>query len=33
VYLFTGSAGLSAAVRQTYAPSAPSAFGYALSRR
>jgi hypothetical protein len=33
VYLFTGNAGLSAAVRQTYAPSAPSAFGYALSRR
>jgi hypothetical protein len=33
VYLFTGGAGLSAAVRQTYAPSAPSAFGYALSRR
>lgn len=33
VYLFSGGASFVTAARQTYAPSAPSAFGYSLTRR
>ncbi|MEZ4393105.1 MAG: FG-GAP-like repeat-containing protein [Polyangiales bacterium] len=33
VYLFSGGASFVTAARQTYAPSSPAAFGYALTRR